>query len=48
LDEIRYKNLQDLCNKYASQQGTLLTPKEYILMLIDSAVSSIQGSKGSS
>jgi hypothetical protein len=47
LDELRYKNLLDLCNKYASQQGTLLTPKEYILMLIDSAISSVQGSKGS-
>lgn len=31
LDEVRYKNLLDLCNKYASQQGTLPTPKEYIL-----------------
>jgi vacuolar-type H+-ATPase subunit C/Vma6 len=48
LDEVRYKNLLDLCNKYASQQDTLLTPKEYILMLIDSAISSVQGSKGSS
>jgi hypothetical protein len=45
LDEIRY-NLLELCNKYGSQQGTELTPKEYILMLIDSAMSSIQGSKG--
>ena len=42
LDAVRYKNLQDLCNKYASQQGTLLTPKEYILMLIDSAISNVQ------
>jgi hypothetical protein len=48
LDEDRYKNLLDLCNKYASQKGTLLTPKEYVLMLIDSAISSVQGSKGSS
>jgi len=46
LDEVRYKNLQDLCDIYASQQGTFLTPKEYILMLIDSAISSTQGSKG--
>jgi hypothetical protein len=48
LDEVRYKNLQDLCNKYASQQGTLLTPKEYILMLKDYAISSVQGLKGHS
>ncbi|HYA83060.1 MAG TPA: hypothetical protein VEH06_06375 [Candidatus Bathyarchaeia archaeon] len=48
LDEVRYKNLLDLCNKYASQQGTLLTPKEYILMLIDSTISSVHGSKESS
>jgi hypothetical protein len=47
LDEVRYKNLLDLCNKYACQQGALLTPKEYILMLIDSAISSVRGSKGS-
>jgi hypothetical protein len=40
LDEIRYNNLLHLCNKYRSQQGTDLTPKEYIL--IDSAISSIQ------
>ncbi|MGA9153220.1 MAG: hypothetical protein WBZ36_21790 [Candidatus Nitrosopolaris sp.] len=46
LDEIRYNKLLDLCNKYWSQQGTELTPKEYILMLIDSTMSSIQGSKG--
>ncbi|MFY9868618.1 MAG: hypothetical protein WAK17_02770 [Candidatus Nitrosopolaris sp.] len=46
LDEIRYNNLLDLCNKYRSQQGTELTPKEYILMLIDSAMGGIQGSKG--
>jgi len=42
LDAVRYKNLQNLCNKYASQQGTLLTPKEYILMLIDSAINNVQ------
>ena len=46
LDEIRYNNLLELCNKYGSQQGTELTPKEYILMLIDSAMSSTQGLKG--
>ena len=46
LDEIRYNNLLELCNKYRSQQGTELTPKEYILMLIDSTMSSIQRLKG--
>jgi hypothetical protein len=46
LDDTRYNNLLDLCNRYTSQHGTDLTPKEYILMLIDSAISSIQGSKG--
>jgi hypothetical protein len=46
LDEIRYNNLLDLCNKYMIQQGTVLTPKEYILMLIDSAISGVQGPRG--
>lgn len=46
LDGNRYNNLLDLCNKYRTQHGTDLTPKEYILMLIDSAISSVEGSKG--
>lgn len=46
LDEFRYNNLLDLCNKYTSEKGKDITPKEYILMLIDSSISSIQGSKG--
>jgi vacuolar-type H+-ATPase subunit C/Vma6 len=46
LDEFRYNSLLDLCNKYTSEKGKGITPKEYILMLVDSAISSIQGSKG--
>lgn len=46
LDEIRYKNMLDLCDKYKAQHQKDLTPKEYVLMLIDSAISSAQGSKG--
>jgi hypothetical protein len=46
LDEDRYKNILDLCDKYNAQHQKNLTPKEYVLMLIDSAIGSAQGSKG--
>ena len=39
LDRGRFNNLVDICNKYKEQQGVELTPREYILMLIDSAIS---------
>jgi len=38
LDETRYNSLLDLCKRYGSQHSTNLTPKEYILILIDSAL----------
>jgi len=38
LDKDRYHALLDICVKYEEQQGVELTPKEYILMLIDSAI----------
>jgi vacuolar-type H+-ATPase subunit C/Vma6 len=39
LDRGRFNNLVDMCNKYKEQQGVELTAREYILMLIDSAIS---------
>jgi len=45
LDEFRYNGLR-LWNKYTSEKSKDMTPKKYILMLIDSAISCIQGSKG--
>ena len=39
LDRDRYNNLVSVCKKYKEQHGVELTPKEYILMLIDSAIS---------
>ena len=38
LEEERYNGLIEICSKYKEQQGIELTPKEYILMLIDSAL----------
>jgi hypothetical protein len=38
LDEDRYNSLVEICKKYKEQQGSDITPKEYILMLIDSAI----------
>jgi hypothetical protein len=38
LDNDRYHNLLEICQKYKEQQGIELTPKEYILMLVDSAI----------
>jgi hypothetical protein len=38
LEEDRYNNLLEICRKYKEQQGKDITPKEYILMLVDSAL----------
>jgi len=38
LDEDRYQEILEICNNYKAQQGTEITPREYILMLIDSAI----------
>ena len=46
LDHDRYSNILDLCEKYNSQHQKNLTPKEYVLMLIDSEIGTAQGSKG--
>jgi hypothetical protein len=37
-EEDRYNKLLEICRKYEEQQGKEITPKEYILMLIDSAL----------
>jgi vacuolar-type H+-ATPase subunit C/Vma6 len=39
LDKTQYRNLVEICKKYKEQHDTELTPKEYVLMLIDSAIS---------
>jgi hypothetical protein len=38
LEEDRYNNLLEICRRYKEQQGKDITPKEYILMLTDSAL----------
>ena len=38
LDEDRYQDILEICNNYKAKQGMEITPKEYILMLIDSAI----------
>lgn len=38
LEKERYNGLVEMCRKYREQQGKEITPKEYILMLIDSAL----------
>jgi hypothetical protein len=38
LVETKYNNLLDLRKSYGSQHSTNLTPNEYILILIDSAL----------
>ena len=38
LDEDHYKDLLDKCKKYNDHHGTEITPKEYILMLLQLAV----------
>lgn len=40
LEEDRYNKLLEICRKYEEQQSKEITPKEYILMLIDSALGS--------
>lgn len=38
LDGDRYQEILEICNNYKAKQGIEITPKEYILMLIDSAI----------
>jgi hypothetical protein len=38
LDEDRYQGILEICSNYKAKQGKVITPKEYILMLIDSAI----------
>ena len=38
LDEDRYQEILEICNNYKAKQGMEITPKEYIFMLIDSAI----------
>jgi hypothetical protein len=38
LDGNRYQEILEICNNYRAKQGMEITPKEYILMLIDSAI----------
>ncbi len=38
LEKERYDGLLEICRKYKEQQGRDITPKEYVLMLIDSAL----------
>ena len=37
-DGDRYHEILEMCNNYKAQQGMEITPKEYVLMLIDSAI----------
>ena len=38
LDEDRYQEILEICNNYKAKQGMEITPKEYILMIIDAAI----------
>jgi hypothetical protein len=38
LDNDRYESILKICKNYEVQQGREITLKEYILMLIDSAI----------
>jgi hypothetical protein len=38
LDEDRYHEILEICSNYKAKQGIEITPKEYIFMLIDSAL----------
>ena len=41
LDHDRYQSILEIleiCNNYSAKQGKKITPKEYILILIDSAI----------
>jgi hypothetical protein len=41
LDEDRYQGILEICNNYKAKQGKEITPREFILMLIDSAIGNI-------
>lgn len=38
LDNERYQNVLEICNTYNAQQSKEITPKEYILILIDTVI----------
>jgi hypothetical protein len=38
LDRDRYQRLIEICKEYKAKQDKEITPREYILMLIDSAI----------
>lgn len=38
LDEYRYQKVLEICRGYKAGQGKEITPREYILMLIDYAI----------
>jgi len=38
LDGDRYHEILEICSNYKAKQGMEITPKGYILMLIDSAI----------
>lgn len=38
LDEDRYQEILKICSNYKAKQGMKITPTEYILMLIYSAI----------
>ena len=38
LEEDRYNKLLEICRRYKDQHGKDITPRKYILMLIDSAI----------
>ncbi len=42
----RFDNLLELCKRYKTEHHKDLTPYEYLLMLIDSAIDATYGSKG--
>ena len=38
LDSERYRSVLEICKRYKARQGKEITPKEYILILIDTAI----------
>lgn len=38
LDQDRYEGLIEICKEYKAKQDKEITPREFILMLIDSAI----------
>jgi hypothetical protein len=38
LDQDRYQGILEICSNYNTKQSKNITPKEYILILIDSAI----------